>query len=86
LSIIIKEFIDRGRFAIKYACPERFVPMLRYLAFTDSDGPLVDSDTYSYERAMAATNPLKETGTSIIFCSAKQKVRAGIIPAPAFES
>jgi mannosyl-3-phosphoglycerate phosphatase len=47
--------------------------MLHYLVFTDLDGTLLDSETYSYEKSLAAINRLKEKGIPIIFCSAKTR-------------
>jgi len=47
--------------------------MLHYLVFTDLDGTLLDSETYSYEKSLAAINRLKENGIPIIFCSAKTR-------------
>jgi mannosyl-3-phosphoglycerate phosphatase len=47
--------------------------MLHYLAFTDLDGTLLDSRTYSYERSVAAINRLKGDRVPIIFCSAKTR-------------
>jgi mannosyl-3-phosphoglycerate phosphatase len=44
-----------------------------YLVFTDLDGTLLDSKTYSYEGSLAAINRLKENGIPIIFCSAKTR-------------
>ncbi|HEY4712332.1 MAG TPA: HAD hydrolase family protein [Dehalococcoidia bacterium] len=34
--------------------------MLHYIIFTDLDGTLLDSKTYSYEKSLAAINRLKE--------------------------
>ena len=34
--------------------------MLRYLVFTDLDGTLLDSETYSYQKSLAAINRPKE--------------------------
>lgn len=47
--------------------------MLRYLVFTDLDGTLLDSQTYSYEKSLAAINRLKTKGIPVIFCSAKTR-------------
>ena len=44
----------------KYHCPEKFIPMLRYLVFTDLDGILLDSEIYSYQKSLATINRLKE--------------------------
>ena len=48
--------------------------MLHYVVFTDLDGTLLDSETYSYEKSLAMINRLKESGTPLIFCSAKTRV------------
>ena len=48
-------------------------PMLHCIIFTDLDGTLLDSTTYSYEKSLAAINRLKEKGIPIIFCSAKTR-------------
>jgi len=48
-------------------------PMLHYLVFTDLDGTLLDSETYSYQKSLATIDRLKETGIPIIFCSAKTR-------------
>jgi mannosyl-3-phosphoglycerate phosphatase len=61
------------RCVIKYPYPEKFIPMLHYLIFTDLDGTLLDSETYSYEKSLAAINRLKESHVPIIFCSAKTR-------------
>jgi len=47
-------------YVIKYPNPEKFIPMLRYLVFTDLDGILLDPETYSYQKSLAAINRLKE--------------------------
>lgn len=52
--------------------------MLHYLVFTDLDGTLLDSRTYSYEKSLAAINRLKERGIPIIFCSAKTRAEQEI--------
>ena len=54
------------------------MPMLHYLVFTDLDGTLLDSRTYSYEKSLAAINRLKEIGIPIIFCSAKTRAEQEI--------
>jgi len=46
---------------------------MRQVVFTDLDGTLLDSKTYSYERSLAAMNRLKEDDIPIIFCSAKTR-------------
>lgn len=48
--------------------------MLHYVVFTDLDGTLLDSETYSCEKSLAMINRLKESGTPLIFCSAKTRV------------
>jgi mannosyl-3-phosphoglycerate phosphatase len=52
--------------------------MLHYLIFTDLDGTLLDSETYSYEESLAAINLVKENGIPIIFCSAKTRAEQEI--------
>jgi len=52
--------------------------MLHYLIFTDLDGTLLDSETYSYEKSLAAINRLKENDIPIIFCSAKTRAEQEI--------
>jgi mannosyl-3-phosphoglycerate phosphatase len=47
--------------------------MVHYLVFTDLDGTLLDSQTYSYEKSLAAINRLKDKGIPVIFCSAKTR-------------
>jgi mannosyl-3-phosphoglycerate phosphatase len=49
-----------------------------YLVFTDLDGTLLDSNTYSYEGSLAAINRLKQNGIPIIFCSAKTRAEQEI--------
>jgi len=46
---------------------------MKQIVFTDLDGTLLDSKTYSYEESVAAINRLKESGIPIIFCSAKTR-------------
>jgi mannosyl-3-phosphoglycerate phosphatase len=46
---------------------------MREVVFTDLDGTLLDSKTYSYEKSLAAINRLKENDIPIIFCSAKTR-------------
>ena len=48
--------------------------MLHYVVFTDLDGTLLDSETYSYGKSLAMINRLRESGTPLIFCSAKTRV------------
>ncbi|HJX69001.1 MAG TPA: mannosyl-3-phosphoglycerate phosphatase [Dehalococcoidia bacterium] len=52
--------------------------MLHYLVFTDLDGTLLDSRTYSYQKSLTAINRLKENGIPIIFCSAKTRAEQEI--------
>jgi mannosyl-3-phosphoglycerate phosphatase len=52
--------------------------MLRYLVFTDLDGTLLDSQTYSYEKSLAAMKQLASKGIPIIFCSAKTRAEQEI--------
>ena len=52
--------------------------MFHYLIFTDLDGTLLDSKTYSYQKSLAAINRLKENGIPIIFCSAKTRAEQEI--------
>jgi mannosyl-3-phosphoglycerate phosphatase len=51
---------------------------MKQIVFTDLDGTLLDSRTYSYERSLAAINRLKENGIPIIFCSAKTRAEQEI--------
>jgi predicted mannosyl-3-phosphoglycerate phosphatase (HAD superfamily) len=46
---------------------------MKQIIFTDLDGTLLDSKTYSYEKSLAVINRLKESGIPIIFCSAKTR-------------
>jgi mannosyl-3-phosphoglycerate phosphatase len=46
---------------------------MKQIIFTDLDGTLLDSKTYSYEKSLAAINRLKENGIPLIFCSAKTR-------------
>jgi mannosyl-3-phosphoglycerate phosphatase len=46
---------------------------MRQIVFTDLDGTLLDSKTYSYQKSLAAINRLKENGIPVIFCSAKTR-------------
>jgi mannosyl-3-phosphoglycerate phosphatase len=43
------------------------------IIFTDLDGTLLDAETYSYEKALAAVNRVKQMGIPVIFCSAKTR-------------
>jgi mannosyl-3-phosphoglycerate phosphatase len=47
--------------------------MSHHIVFTDLDGTLLDSGTYSYKKSLAAINRLKKGGIPIIFCSAKTR-------------
>ena len=47
--------------------------MLHYIIFTDLDGTLLDSGTYSYEKSLTTIDRLKEKAIPIIFCSAKTR-------------
>jgi mannosyl-3-phosphoglycerate phosphatase len=51
---------------------------MKQILFTDLDGTLLDSETYSYEKSLAAINRLKENDVSIIFCSAKTRAEQEI--------
>lgn len=51
---------------------------MRQIVFTDLDGTLLDSKTYSYRKSLAAINRLKENGIPIIFCSAKTRAEQEI--------
>ncbi len=46
---------------------------MRRVVFTDLDGTLLDSNTYSCEKSLAAVDRLKEDDIPIIFCSAKTR-------------
>lgn len=46
---------------------------MKRIVFTDLDGTLLDSNTYSYQKSLAAINRVKEAGIPIIFCSAKTR-------------
>lgn len=43
------------------------------IIFTDLDGTLLDAETYSYEKSLAAVNRVKQMGIPVIFCSAKTR-------------
>jgi mannosyl-3-phosphoglycerate phosphatase len=51
---------------------------MKKIVFTDLDGTLLDSETYSYEKSLAAINRLKETDIPVIFCSAKTRAEQEI--------
>jgi len=46
---------------------------MRHVVFTDLDGTLLDSVTYSYEESLTEINRLKQKDIPIIFCSAKTR-------------
>jgi mannosyl-3-phosphoglycerate phosphatase len=46
---------------------------MKQVIFTDLDGTLLDSQTYSYRKSLAAINRLNQKGIPIIFCSAKTR-------------
>ncbi len=48
------------------------------IVFTDLDGTLLDSNTYSYEKALDALRLLQEKETPITFCSAKTRAEQEI--------
>ena len=48
------------------------------IVFTDLDGTLLDSNTYSYQKSLAAVGRLKEDDIPIIFCSAKTRAEQEI--------
>jgi len=52
--------------------------MLHYIIFTDLDGNLLDSETCSYEKSLAAINRLKGNDIPVIFCSAKTRAEQEI--------
>ena len=51
---------------------------MKQIIFTDLDGTLLDSETYSYEKSLAAINRLKENDIPVIFCSAKTRAEQEI--------
>ena len=51
---------------------------MRQIVFTDLDGTLLDSRTYSYQQSLAAIERLREDGIPIIFCSAKTRAEQEI--------
>lgn len=51
---------------------------MKRIVFTDLDGTLLDSETYSYEKSLAAINRLRENDIPIIFCSAKTRAEQEI--------
>jgi mannosyl-3-phosphoglycerate phosphatase len=51
---------------------------MKQIIFTDLDGTLLDSKTYSYEESLAAINRLMKNGIPIIFCSAKTRAEQEI--------
>jgi len=44
------------------------------LVFTDLDGTLLDSHTYSFQPALSALNTLKEKNIPLVFCTSKTRV------------
>jgi mannosyl-3-phosphoglycerate phosphatase len=46
---------------------------MKQIIFTDLDGTLLDSKTYSYKKSLAAISRLMKNGIPIIFCSAKTR-------------
>ena len=46
----------------------------RYLVFSDLDGTLLDSDTYSYKAAIPALRHLKQACIPLIICTSKTRV------------
>jgi len=46
---------------------------MKRIVFTDLDGTLLDSQTYSYDKSLPAVNRLKERDIPVIFCSAKTR-------------
>ena len=51
---------------------------MKQIIFTDLDGTLLDTETYSYEKSLAAINRLKQKNIPIIFCSAKTRAEQEI--------
>lgn len=51
---------------------------MKQIIFTDLDGTLLDFETYSYEKSLAAINRLKKNDIPIIFCSAKTRAEQEI--------
>lgn len=52
--------------------------MLHHLVFTDLDGTLLDSRTYSYQKSLAAIARLDKRDIPIVFCSAKTRAEQEI--------
>ncbi len=46
---------------------------LKTVIFTDLDGTLLESETYSYAKALPSINYLRKQGIPIVFCSAKTR-------------
>ncbi len=46
---------------------------MKQIVFTDLDGTLLDSVTYSYEKSLIGIKRLKQNGIPMIFCSAKTR-------------
>jgi len=51
---------------------------MKQIIFTDLDGTLLDSETYSYEKSLAVIKRLKGNDIPIIFCSAKTRAEQEI--------
>jgi mannosyl-3-phosphoglycerate phosphatase family protein len=51
---------------------------MEQIVFTDLDGILLDSETYSYEKSLAAIKLLKDNDISVIFCLAKTRAEQEI--------
>jgi mannosyl-3-phosphoglycerate phosphatase len=46
---------------------------MEYLVYTDLDGTLLDSETYSYRNSLPGLRMLKEEGIPVVFCSSKTR-------------
>lgn len=46
---------------------------MKHIVFTDLDGTLLDSQTYSYGKSLAAIDRLETSGIPLVFCSAKTR-------------
>lgn len=65
-------FVPKGSNGlITIAEPWRKAKRIMKVVFTDLDGTLLDSISYSYAPALDAIRRLQETGIPIVFCSAK---------------
>ena len=51
---------------------------MKQIVFSDLDGTLLDSRTYSYEKSLQAIAQLKENDIPVIFCSAKTRAEQQI--------